>query len=66
MMNLDKDKRASTEELMVHPSICYWLRDRRLKEMHVNTKRKEEEIGKKEKSIKEKEMEIEEKMKEIE
>jgi len=59
MMHLDKDKRASVEDLMTHPQICFKLRDRKLKEMQGNIKRKEDDVSKKERLIKEKEQELE-------
>lgn len=66
MMSLEKEKRPSVEDLMVHPQICYRLRDRRLREMQSNIKRKEEDLLKKERVVKEKESDIEKQMKEIE
>lgn len=58
-MNLDKEKRASVEELMIHPQICYLLRDRKIQEMASNVKRKENDINKKENMLKDKELEVE-------
>lgn len=55
MMHLEKDKRASVEDLMLHPQICLRLRDRKLKEMQTNIKRKEDALIKKEKQVQEKE-----------
>lgn len=48
MLSLDKDQRPSVEELMIHPNICFRLRDRRIKEMQTNIKRKEVDITTKE------------------
>lgn len=56
-MNLDKEKRSSVEDLMMHPQICFNLRDRKLKEMQMNIKRKEDDLAKREKVIIDKEVE---------
>ena len=66
MMSLDKDKRPSVEDLMVHPQICYRLRDRKLKEMTTNIKRKEDDLLKREKVLKDKESDYEKQLKDIE
>ena len=66
MLSLDKDRRPSVEELMVHPQICYHLRERKIKEMDVNIKRKATDIDKKEKAVRDKEAELDRQLKEIE
>ena len=65
MLSLDKDKRPSVEELMVHPQICYHLRERKIKEMDSNIKRKANDIEKRDKTMKEKEVQIAKELKEL-
>ena len=59
MLSLEKEKRPSVEELMVHPQICYHLREKKIKEMDTNIKRKAQDIDKKDKTLKEREIQIE-------
>jgi hypothetical protein len=59
MMHLDKERRPSVEDLLVHPKISQFLKEAHLKESFTAIKRKEEDLLKKEKQIKEKEQDLE-------
>lgn len=59
MMNLDKNKRPSVEDLMQHPKISKYIKESGIKEVMSGIKKKEDELIKKEKVIKDKETDIE-------
>ena len=59
MMNLDKNKRPSVEDLMHHPKISKYIKESGIKEVMSGIKKKEDELIKKEKVIKDKETDIE-------
>jgi uncharacterized protein (DUF3084 family) len=66
MMHLEKEKRPSVEDLMQHPKLSQYIKEYSMRDMIMNTKKKEEDIIKKEKLVKEKEADIEKRLKEIE
>lgn len=66
MMNLDKHKRPSVEDLMQHPQVSFRIKDQNIKDVYSGVKRKEEDILKKDKMVKEREADLDRQLKEIE
>lgn len=66
MMDLDDQRRPSVNDLMVHPKICFMLRNMHLGDMRQNIGRKQQQLKEMEKTLKEKEKQMEKLTKEIE